>query len=104
MIAMLTRIQIRNFKKLKDVDVELASAARKMRKPEVWSPDIKATDDFLNPLFENYYEKLGLPNFLRKTNYHVLAGLVPKQKIDAEIIEKLDAICKVANQAKPKED
>jgi len=83
---------------------ELASAARKMRKPEVWSPDIKATDDFLNPLFENYYEKLGLPNFLRKTNYHVLAGLVPKQKIDAEIIEKLDAICKVANQAKPKED
>lgn len=83
---------------------ELASAARKMRKPEVWSPDIKATDDFLDPLFENYYEKLGLPNFLRKTNYHVLAGLVPKQKIDAEIIEKLDAICAVANQAKPKED
>ena len=83
---------------------DLASAARKMRKPEVWSPDIKATDDFLNPLFENYYEKLGLPNILRKTNYHILAGLVPKQRIDAEIIEKLDAICAVAKQAKPKED
>jgi energy-coupling factor transporter ATP-binding protein EcfA2 len=80
---------------------ELSSAAKKMRKPDVWSPDIKATDDFLDPLFENYYEKLSQKNLLRKTNYHILAGLVPKDKIDREIVEKLNAIVKVAKKAKP---
>ena len=91
----------RREKIMKECIDELASAARKMRKPEVWSADIKATDDFLDPLFDNYYEKLGLPNLLRKTNYHILAGLVPKDKIDREIVEKLNAIVKVAKKAKP---
>jgi len=81
---------------------ELSSAARKMRKPDVWSADIKATDDFLDPLFENYYEKLRQKNLLRKTNYHILAGLVPRDKIDGEIVEKLNAIVEVAKKASPK--
>ena len=83
---------------------ELVSAARKMRKPEPWSADIKVTDDFLDPLFENYYEKLARTNLMRKTNYHVLAGLVPKGKIDKEIVEKLDAIVEVAKSAKSKDE
>lgn len=81
---------------------ELSNAAKISRKPDVWSADIKATDDFLDPLFANYYEKLGLKNLLRKTNYHILAGLVSKDKIDKEIIVKLDAIVEVANKAKPR--
>lgn len=89
---------------MKESIEELSSAARKMRKPDVWSADIKATDDFLDPLFENYYEKLREKNLLRKTNYHILAGLVQKEKIDAEVTEKLDAIVAVAKRAKPKED
>jgi len=83
---------------------ELVAAARKMRKPEPWSSDIKVTDDFLDPLFENYYEKLARTNLMRKTNYHVLAGLVPKGKIDKEIVEKLDAIVEVAKSAKSKDE
>jgi ABC-type lipoprotein export system ATPase subunit len=81
---------------------ELSNAAKISRKPDVWSADIKATDDFLDPLFANYYEKLGLKNLLRKTNYHILAGLVSKDKIVKEIIVKLDAIVEVANKAKPR--
>ncbi len=70
-----------------------------------WWFNTKVTDDFLDPLFERYFEKLRLPNLLRKTDYHILARLVPKDRIDPEIVEKLDAIVEVAKQAtRPRED
>lgn len=46
-------------------------------------------------------KKLGLPNLLRKTDYHVLAGLVARDKLAAEITAKLDAILAVAKSARP---
>lgn len=52
-------------------------------------------------MFERFFEKLGLPNLLRKTDYHVLAGLVPKDKLAPEVTTKLDAILAVARKAKP---
>ena len=83
---------------------EVASALKTLRKLDPWSSDIKASDDFLDPLFERYFEKLNLPNLMRKSDYHVLANLVPKESIDPEVTEKLDAIVAVAAQAKPRED
>jgi energy-coupling factor transporter ATP-binding protein EcfA2 len=65
--------------------------------------DTIARADFLDRLFELYFEKLGLPNLMRKTNFHVLANFVPANKIDPEVHEKLNAIVAVANHAKPKE-
>jgi len=41
---------------------------------------------------------------LRKSDYHILARLVPKNDIDPEVIEKLDAIVSVARKAKPRND
>jgi ABC-type branched-subunit amino acid transport system ATPase component len=82
---------------------EIGSALRTLRRIEPWSADIKATDDFLDPLFQLFFEKLQLPNLLRKTDYHVLARLVPKEKIDSEIIAKLDDLVAVAQKARPKE-
>ena len=82
---------------------EIGSALRTLRRIEPWSADIKATDDFLDPLFQLFFDKLQLPNLLRKTDYHVLARLVPKEKIDPEIIVKLDGIVAVAQKAQPKE-
>ncbi len=79
---------------------EITNALRTLRR-DPFSPDVKATDEFLDPLFENYFSQLKLPNLLRKNDYHELAGLVPKEKIDIEIIEKLDEIVKIAAQAKP---
>jgi len=81
---------------------EVAMALKTLGKPDPWSADIKASDDFLKPLFNRYFEKLGLQNFMYKTNYHVLARLVPKEKIDHEIIEKLDSIVAVAETATPR--
>jgi len=78
---------------------EVAPAALNDRTHPFWH-DTKASD-FMDRLFEVYYQKLGLPNLMRKTNYHVLANFVPPELIDAEVIEKLDAIVEVAKQAKP---
>lgn len=83
---------------------ELTEALKTLRKPDPWSVDIKATDDFLDPLFEKYFEKLGLPNLLRKSDYHILAKLVPPDKLDSEVVEKLDAIARTAEAAKPQSD
>jgi len=82
---------------------EISAALKIFGKPAPWSPDLKASDDFFDPLFRKYFEKLGLPNLMRKTDYHVLARLVPQEKIDPEITEKLDAIVAVAKKAKPQE-
>lgn len=83
---------------------ELESASKVYHKPGPWTPDIKATDEFLDPLFENFFMRLELPNLLRKTDYHILARLVPAEEIDPEITEALDAIHAVAGQAKPRID
>ena len=67
-----------------------------------WSPDVKASDQVLDRIFKVFFMKVGLPLQLRKSEYHVLASLVPKEKLDKEIVEKLDAIVTVAGKAKPR--
>jgi hypothetical protein len=81
---------------------EMAASLRTLRRPSPWSSDIKASDEFLDTLFANYFEKLGLPNLLRKTDYHTLAGFLTKDQIDEEIVEKLDLIVEIARKAKPR--
>ena len=83
---------------------EISKALKTLGKPDPWSYDIKATDDFLDPLFDKYFQELGLPNLMRKSDYHILASLVPKGEIDNEVKEKLDAIVEIASRAKPRED
>jgi hypothetical protein len=65
-----------------------------------WWSDTKASDDFLDRLFAVYFERLGLPNLMRKTDYHVLARLVPSALIDPEVREKLDRVADVASRAR----
>ena len=69
-----------------------------------WWIDTKASDDFLDRLFEAFFQAVELPNTMRKTNYHVLAGYVPKDQIDPEISRALDSILEVSQQAKPATD
>ena len=86
---------------MRECIAEVTSALATLSRPSPWSADIKASDDFLNPVFERFFKKLGLPNLLRKTDYHVLAGLVRKDKLDPEVTAKLDAILAVAEKARP---
>lgn len=83
---------------------EIESALAALGKPSPWGSDLKASDDFLDPLFRKFYQKLGLPNLMRKTDYHTLAPFVPAAAIDNEIREVLDAIVQTVNQARPRRD
>ncbi len=80
---------------------EVTHALRTLGRADPWSPDIKATDDFLEPLFKEFFSKLALPLHLRKSEYHVLASLLQKERLDPEVTEKLDAIVAVVKRAKP---
>jgi hypothetical protein len=83
---------------------EIEGALAALSRPSPWGPDIKASDDFLDPLFKRFYERLGLPNLMRKTDYHTLAPFVPAAALDGEIRQKLDLIAETAAQARPRKD
>lgn len=68
-----------------------------------WWITTKITDDFLDPLLSDYFNELGLPNLMRKTDYHQLAALAPRELIPDEVSAVLDAICQAARAAKPAE-
>ena len=67
-----------------------------------WSPDVKASDQVLDRIFRLFFKKRGLALQLRKSEYHILASLVPREALDGEITEKLDAIVTLAAKAKPR--
>ncbi|MGB9624332.1 MAG: ATP-dependent nuclease [Phycisphaerae bacterium] len=89
---------------MREAMAEVADALRTLGRPGPWSPDIKATDEFLDPVFKSFFRKLDLPLNLRKSDYHVLAGLLPREQIDPDVVEKLDAILAVAERATPRRD
>ena len=80
---------------------EIELALRTLRRGSPWDADVKASDEFLDPLFRSYFAKLDLPNLMAKKNFHELADYVPDSDIEPEIREKLDAIAGVAGQAEP---
>jgi len=69
-----------------------------------WWSNTKITDEFLDPLFAAYFERLNLPNLLRKRDYHQLAGMAFPADLDPEILEKLNTIVAVAQRASPRVD
>jgi hypothetical protein len=83
---------------------EIARALAALGKPDPWSPGLKASDEFLDPLFRKFYQAVKLPNLMRKTNYHTLAPYVSIDDLvetDDEVREKLDAVADVAGRARP---
>jgi predicted ATPase len=86
---------------LDQVVQELESALRITNQPSPWGADIKVTDQFLDPLFKNFYERLGTPQRIFKRDYHGLAEAIPIGEIDPEITEVLDEIYAVSQRAKP---
>jgi hypothetical protein len=73
----------------------IAQALAALGKPDPWRADIKASDDFLDPLFRKFFEKLALPNLMAKTGYHTLAPHMPRERIDPEVRQTLDRIAEV---------
>jgi energy-coupling factor transporter ATP-binding protein EcfA2 len=73
-------------------------------RPSPWSDHIKATDEFLDPLFRFYFADLGLPVLLGKGAYHQLTDYMTPDMLPDEVTEKLDAIVEVAERATPRQD
>ena len=93
---------VRRTAAMTEVISEVETAMTTLGRGSPWGGDTKVSDDFLTPLFDAYYERLALPNLMRKTNFHVLADHVPDGEIDLEITEKLDAIARTAAAAGPR--
>ncbi|HEV2199616.1 MAG TPA: AAA family ATPase [Bryobacteraceae bacterium] len=81
---------------------KVAAALRVLGKPDPFSAEVKASDEFLGPVFQSYFEKLELPNMMQKTDYHTLAHLVSPEQTDPEIIATLDRIVEIAVRARPR--
>ena len=45
---------------------EVTSALETLGRGSPWDANTKVSDDFLTPLFDAYFQKLGLPNLMRK--------------------------------------
>ena len=68
-----------------------------------WSPDVKASDEVLDRVFKLFFKKLQL--FLSNCENPIITSSPAwrrKERLDAEITEKLDAIVAVAKKAKPR--
>ena len=89
---------------MREAITKVGEALKTLRKMSPWDADVKASDEFLTPLFEAYFAKLGIPNLMAKKNFYELADHVPDNEIDPEIGEKLDAIVRVAESATPEAD
>ena len=79
---------------------EMETALETLGKPSPWADDCKVTDDFLDPLFKKFFEKLDLPNLMRKTDYHDLARFVNAEDLNEEVSQVLDAVVRVADAAR----
>ena len=86
---------------MKESIQEVANAMKTLGKGSPWGTESKVSDDFLDPLFKRYFEKLGLPNLMRKGSFHKLVRHMPVGDISPEIVEKLDAIARVARAVNP---
>jgi predicted ATPase len=84
--------------RMEETIVEIEKALQTLGKSP-WSNDIKASDEFLEHLFELFYKKLNFPNLMKKSGYHVLARYVPRDAIDNEVRQVLDQIVEVAEKA-----
>lgn len=80
---------------------KIEQAMEVLGKGSPWDAETKVSDDFLDPLFEDLFKSLGLPNLMRKTDYHTLARYVPREAIAPEVGEVLDRIVTVCERARP---
>ena len=76
---------------------KLESAFKTLNKPEIFSDDIKASDDFLIPLFENFNKSLGKPKSmsLQKKDFYKLVKHIKKEEIADEVEDVLDKIVEI---------
>ena len=89
----------RRIEAMREAIDQVSEALMTLGKGSPWDGEVKASDDFLVPLFRAYFDKLALPNLMNKKNFYELAEYVPHDEIDPEFSQKLDEITGVALRA-----
>lgn len=82
----------KRYRVMKEEIDKVIQAIEALGKEGPWNPNTKASDDFLTPLFRNYFKRLGLPNLMDKKRFYELVDFVPEDKLEDEVKEKLKAI------------
>jgi hypothetical protein len=65
--------------------------------------EMKASDDYLTPIFESFYAKFDLPNLMNKSDFHRLARHLDPADIHADVVHVLSAIQTTASSARPRQ-
>ena len=89
----------KNIAAMQEAIHSIESALQTLGKAEPWGADIKASDEFLGPVFKRYFEILGLANPMTKKSFYELVTYMPDGDMPSEISDKLDAIAAVAEPA-----
>lgn len=86
---------------MRDSIEEVGGALKTLRGASPWDIDLKVSDEFLTPLFKTYFGKIEIENLMLKKSFYELADCIPRDEIDPEVGEKLDAIADVADSVNP---
>jgi hypothetical protein len=84
----------------KAVEDRVARAAIRDRN-DPWWRTVKASDEFLDLVFPEFFRGLGLRPDFRKAEYYRLVPHIPDALISPEVVKVLDAISEVARKAQP---
>ena len=82
-----------------DSIAEIEAANRLLNLGSPWDGDMKVSEQFLAPLFQNFYQRTGISSIATKSDYHFLVNYIEPDEIDPEVIMVLDAIASVADKA-----
>lgn len=80
-------------------DRVIPAALRDLNDP--WWTTVKASDDFLDLVFPDFYKRIGQYMEMRKSDYYLLVPHVPDALVSDEIKLALDRIAEVAANAHP---
>ncbi len=86
-------------KAMRDSIEEVSRALKTLKGAAPWDIGLKVSDEFLTPLFKTYFSKLEIENLMLKKSFYELADCIPRDEIDPEVNEKLDAIADLADSA-----
>jgi hypothetical protein len=80
-------------------DRAIPAALRDSNDP--WWRTMKASGEFLDLVFPDFYRRMGLYMDMRKADYHRLVAHIPLDLIDDEVKVALNAVVEVSNRANP---
>jgi hypothetical protein len=80
-------------------DRVIPAALRDLSDP--WWRTVKASDEFLDLVFPDFYRRIGQYMEMRKADYYRLVSHVPDDLVSDEVKQVLDRIAEIASKAHP---